>query len=510
MSRGGNEQQHNDRRGEKERSPFHAGKGNYPDVVVALEQGEERDALLVAEKQARACTLELQHVQAVLNNVEALVALLVAREQRTDDLSSPVLAPLRYELAALSRGARFLVFVRSVLRCQYIVLSELVLDGTQLVPIWSSDAVPAAPDVDLGPVPSSDGRRQAIHLDTVCEDRELLKRFKAGEPLSIDVSLSLFPLPVGCQMMLPLLYQGELIGALVLAYNDYDSPPACIAAVAGTVTALDTVLLNVITHLATLLLLEERDQRDKDRYAQAWHVANDEIEHLQALKGTFLSMLSREFRSSLLSIQRASETIREQVESSDLGKEFALDIYTDARRLVHLIDHMTDLVRMEDKTIRSHATWLNMNTLITDVLHQWRLVIARCHIQVQVRLATALPLLRGERRSLLHVINTFVDRAISYTPQGSDLIVSSHVEERLVYVSVYCHAAHIPLSRLEHIFAPDVHNVRADNSSQLSVNSTTLSHSVSLYEIAVRHGGRLWTESTPARGFAFHFAVRYA
>lgn len=510
MSRGGNEQQRNGQRGEKERSLYHTCKGNYPDVVVALEQSEEHDALLVAEKQARTCTLELQQAQAVLNNIEALTALLIARERRADDLSSPVLAPLRYELVALARVTRFLVFVRSVLRCQYVILSEFVLDGSQLVPLWSSDTAPEAHDVDLGPVSSPDSCRHTIRLDTVCEDREQLKRFKAGEPLSIDVSLPLFPLPTGRQVMLPLLYQGELIGALALAYNDYDSLPAGTIVVAGTEPAPDTVLLNVITHLATLLLLEERGQSDKDHYVQAWHVANDEIEHLQALKGTFLSMLSREFRSSLLSIQRASEAIREQVESSDLGKEFALDIYTDARRLVHLIDHMTDLVRMEDKTIRPHATWLNMNTLITDVLHQWRLVLARCHIQVQVRLATALPLLRGERHSLLHVINTFVDRAISYAPQGSDLIISSHVEERLVYVSVYCHAAHIPLSRLEHIFAPDVHNVRADHSCQRSVNFITLSHSVSLYEIAVRHGGRLWTESTPAKGFAFHFAVRYA
>ncbi|BCL82930.1 HAMP domain-containing histidine kinase [Ktedonobacteria bacterium brp13] len=530
MSRGRNEHQNGEQGEEKGGSLFQTRNGNHKEVIVALEQNERHDALLLAEKQIHEYALELQRIQSILESVQAIVDVMTAREQRTDDLSSPLPEPLWYELATLTRGARFLALVRSVLCCQHVVLTELVPDGTQFSPLWSTEQWPA---MDAH---SSDGPNllRNIRIDTLCCDAEQLARFRAGELLSIDHTLSLFTVPVAQQVMVPLLYQGELFGALALAYSDRDSQSAHTGLQAGAISdplhAQDVALLKIIIHLAALLLQGEREQREKDRYVQAWQIARDEVEHLRAMRQSCLAVINREFRASLLNMQHASEIIRDHESSNALSKEFALDISADARRIIHMIEHMTDIAQWEDSVVKLYATWLNMNTLITDVIHQWSMVLSRCHLHVQAHLATALPLLRGERNNLCCVINALVDRAIRHTPQGNELIISSHVEERLVYVSVQCRTVHIPFTILENIFSGSFRSFLPTSSADAlylhspstpALNSSdypehpdssaaTKSSKSSLHEIVARHGGRLWAESTPGKGFEFSFTVRYA
>ena len=528
MSRGGNEHQNGEQEEEKGGSLFQTRNGNHKEVIVALEQNERYDALLLAEKQIHEHALELQRIQSILESVQAIVDVMTAREQRADDLSSSLPEPLWYELATLTRGARFLALVRSALCCQHVMLTELVLDGTQFSPLWSTEQWPAANAHSIdGPNPLRN-----IRIDALCRDAEQLTRFRAGELLSIDHTLSLFTVPVAHQVMVPLLYQGELFGALALAYSDSQSAHTDLQAraIRDPLHVQDVALLKIITHLAALLLQGEREQREKDRYVQAWQIARDEVEHLRAMRQSCLAVINREFRASLLNMQHASEIIRDHESSNALSKEFALDICADARRIIHMIEHMTDIAQLEDSVVKLYATWLNMNTLITDVIHQWSMVLSRCHLHVQARLATALPLLRGERNNLWCVINALVDRAIRHTPQGNELIISSHVEERLVYVSVQCRTVHIPFTILENIFSGSFRSflptpsadalylhsplTSALNSSDASNHSSAYITSnfskTSLHEIVARHGGRLWAESTPGKGFVFSFTVRYA
>jgi K+-sensing histidine kinase KdpD len=260
--------------------------------------------------------------------------------------------------------------------------------------------------------------------------------------------------------------------------------------------------------LAAFIVQGEREQREKERLVQSWQASNEEVEHIHEMKQGFVSIVNREIRATLLNIQRASEIISHQQTNSEVSREVALDIYSDARRLVHIIDHMTNLARLEGGRIKLYATWLNINTLITEVLRQWRLVLARRRIQVHTQLANTMPLLQGDRNRLLQVINTLMDYILRYVPQDCELLIQSYVEEQFVRVSMYCRSVYIPSIVLERIFSP------YDGEQETGIDRIRHGHAgpqeTALQEIVQHHGGHIWAESTPEKGCAFHFTVRFA
>jgi K+-sensing histidine kinase KdpD len=399
----------------------------------------------------------------------------------------------------MTYGTRFTMLTRYVLNCQHVLFAELAPDGALLYPLWTSEHW------------SSDdggGSEQAhgIPLETLCPDTEQLARFKTGELLTLHVSLPLFVTPDVQQVMVPLMYRGELIGSMGIAYsnsyNGHSSAPAT------HLYGQDMVLLKIVARLATLIVQGEREQREKERLVQSWQASNEEVEHIHEMKQGFVSIVNREIRATLLNMQRASEIISHQKTSREVGREFALDIYSDARRLVHMIDHMTNLARLEGSRIKLYATWLNINTLITEVLRQWRLVLARRRIQVQTQLANTMPLLQGDRNRLLQVINTMLDYILRYVPQDSELLIQSYVEEQFVRVSMYCRSVYIPSTVLERIFSPS--DGEHDTVEGQIRHGYGVQQETALQEIVQHHGGHVWAESTPEKGCAFHFTVRFA
>jgi K+-sensing histidine kinase KdpD len=334
-----------------------------------------------------------------------------------------------------------------------------------------------------------------------------LARFKTGELLSLNVSLPLFGTAgVQQQVMVPLLYRGELIGSMGIAYSNSCASNASVPA--SHAYAQDIVLLKIVARLAAFIVQGEREQREKERLVQSWQASNEEVEHIHEMKQGFVSIVNREIRATLLNIQRASEIISHQQTNSEVSREVALDIYSDARRLVHIIDHMTNLARLEGGRIKLYATWLNINTLITEVLRQWRLVLARRRIQVHTQLANTMPLLQGDRNRLLQVINTLMDYILRYVPQDCELLIQSYVEEQFVRVSMYCRSVYIPSIVLERIFSP------YDGEQETGIDRIRHGHAgpqeTALQEIVQHHGGHIWAESTPEKGCAFHFTVRFA
>jgi K+-sensing histidine kinase KdpD len=392
------------------------------------------------------------------------------------------------------------MLTRYVLSCQHVLLAELAPDGAMLYPLWTSEHW-------SGEAPEGSELAHGISIDTLCSDPEQLARFKTGELLSLNVSLPLFGTAgVQQQVMVPLLYRGELIGSMGIAYSNSCASNASVPA--SHAYAQDIVLLKIVARLAAFIVQGEREQREKERLVQSWQASNEEVEHIHEMKQGFVSIVNREIRATLLNIQRASEIISHQQTNSEVSREVALDIYSDARRLVHIIDHMTNLARLEGGRIKLYATWLNINTLITEVLRQWRLVLARRRIQVHTQLANTMPLLQGDRNRLLQVINTLMDYILRYVPQDCELLIQSYVEEQFVRVSMYCRSVYIPSIVLERIFSP------YDGEQETGIDRIRHGHAgpqeTALQEIVQHHGGHIWAESTPEKGCAFHFTVRFA
>jgi signal transduction histidine kinase len=101
------------------------------------------------------------------------------------------------------------------------------------------------------------------------------------------------------------------------------------------------------------------------------------------------------------------------------------------------------------------------------------------------------------------VLGILLSNAIKFSPQGTEIIVSAHVQPGQVVVSVKDHGAGIPADFDERRFAT---YQWSPNNPTTRVMGTGLGLPIAR-QIVEMHGGRIWFESRPGVGTEFHFSV---
>jgi two-component system, OmpR family, sensor histidine kinase VicK len=210
-------------------------------------------------------------------------------------------------------------------------------------------------------------------------------------------------------------------------------------------------------------------------------------------------MMNNEFRSTVLSIQEASKAIRDQGAGLADAREFALDIYADAQRLLHLIADQLESSWLATGRKRLQLSWLDLNAIIVDVVNHLRLTT---HHLIRLQLARALPVLMGDQKKLASVISHLLKDAMQYSPDGGEIYVSSVVEGHVVHICIRDQGAGVSSAELEQLFADrprsDGETVRQPLQSLPTVR-----------EIVQMHGGTIWAESSPGVGSAIHFTIPF-
>jgi PAS domain S-box-containing protein len=383
-------------------------------------------------------------------------------------------------------GRRLLELPCQLLDCQSIAIAMLdpqtgVLQPTVIVSI--------SPEHEL----HWRNSLQEARLNTLLGNASLVARLHAGEVLSLDISHPLFRDQPSCKLITPILKGRELIGILLLGYSS----------IKPGFTSQELAIIHAIAELASLLIERERTQRERDQALAALQAANDELEHTGRRNSDFLSIVSHEFRTALTGIQGFSELMRDEDLSVMEMKEFAVDIHTDARRLVRMITDMLNMERMEGGRMPLNLSRLDLNEIIMDVVGRMHSSTTR-HV-IFLQLASVLPVLLGDYDKLTQVVSKLLQNAIKYSPAGSEVIVSSNIEGNMVHVCVRDYGVGIPIANQERIFERSAH---VELSSLRYIEGTGPKLPI-VCEIIQMHGGQVWVESGVGKGSIFHFTVRF-
>ena len=145
--------------------------------------------------------------------------------------------------------------------------------------------------------------------------------------------------------------------------------------------------------------------------------------------------------------------------------------------------------------------WLDLNALIIDSMA--RLLPIVLHHELRWQLARALPLLWADRSRLTQVFFCLIDNAIRYAPPGSEIYITTASEGPVVHVSVRDQGAGSSVSELEHLLQSYSRGTLADLPRDRALEGglplvCTIIH---------MHGGHVWVESSPHKGFIFHFTL---
>ncbi len=429
------------------------------------------------------------HARQEQKALEVLLAMLDVLVQRTNSVEPALPVPDSALCGTLAATVEYhlLELTCRVLSCRHAGIALLDSETSTLHPLFATGS--SHEDQQYWR-----NRMQHAYLNKLITGSSGLSLLQTGEILSLDLYSSAFGERSMYQLVAPILLRHELIGLLFLDYGWIEP----------RVSPYEHAVILGVARLAALVMQREKDRSEKEYAISALQAANEELARLNKTKSNVIALVSHEFRSALTGIQGFSEIIRDQDLSMETIREYAVDIYADARRLVCMINDMLDLERLESGSVKLNLEWLNLNTIISDVVG--RIGPTAPHHPIRLQLATALPILLGDRDKLTQVVANLLTNAIKYSPAGSEILVRSRVEWNLVHVSVSDQGVGIPAAELELIFKQ---HARTLAGKMRYVSNTGLGLPIAR-EIILLHGGQIWAESTSGQGSTFHFTVRFA
>ncbi len=223
-----------------------------------------------------------------------------------------------------------------------------------------------------------------------------------------------------------------------------------------------------------------------------------------ALKDTFISVVSHELKTPVAIIKGYAETLLRPEAQRDpaLLQEMLGAITEEADRLARLVDDLLDASRLQAGGLPFR------DVQDVDLRLIARRVVARYTPQserhtLRLDFPAQFPTIRGDPQRLEQVLDNLVSNAIKYSPDGGEVIIKGEVKPAEVILSVSDEGIGIPLDEQERIFD---RFYRVENPATRAVSGTGLG----LYltrAIVQAHGGRCWVHSVPGEGATFYVAL---
>jgi PAS domain S-box-containing protein len=247
-----------------------------------------------------------------------------------------------------------------------------------------------------------------------------------------------------------------------------------------------------------LAMYEDTDAQHAANEAATAHLAG--IERLNQLKSEFITLVSHEFRTGLVGIQGFSEMIRDSdLEVADV-KSFAGDINKDAQRLNRMINDMLDLDRIEAGRLTLRLEAVDINVVLEEAVERAR--ASSEHHVFELKLDPAHPVTQCDPDRVAQIVANLLTNAVKYSPDGGEIVVSSHASEGFVEMSVRDHGAGIAPEFAKRLFS------RYERYEKTSgkIIGTGLGLAIAR-QIVEMHHGRIWVDTTVGSGSDFRFTL---
>jgi len=242
------------------------------------------------------------------------------------------------------------------------------------------------------------------------------------------------------------------------------------------------------------------DSTQKHRAEEAAHANLAELEKLNQIKTEFTSMVSHEFRTALTGIQGMSELINAgDMDPADVH-EYSGYIFQEAERINRLITDMLDLDRLEAGKMKLVLAPMDLNATVEGVAARSSVVSPQHAIRTD--LEVGLPKVSGDSDRLVQVITNLVSNAIKYSPDGGDILISTHLVNGLVDISVADHGVGIPADFADRLFG----RFERYEKTPSKIIGTGLGLAIAR-QIIEMHNGKIWVESAEGKGSVFHFTL---
>ncbi|HEY0712622.1 MAG TPA: ATP-binding protein [Polyangia bacterium] len=251
--------------------------------------------------------------------------------------------------------------------------------------------------------------------------------------------------------------------------------------------------------------LIERLRQQTDSLEEARALAED----MSRAKSQFFANVSHELRTPLAGAIGFLDLLNE----SDLTpeqREYVKQVDAGTRTLKTLVDRLLDFSRIESSELALANVPLDVREIIESVVNSTRAAASEKGLAMTVDVASDLPaVLQGDPVRVRQIFTHLVDNAVKFTDEGSVKVTvrTGRRDDRTceLLATVSDTGIGIPQERQGHIY--DLKQV--DGSSTRRHGGIGLGLAI-VSRVVKAMGGRLWLESEPGKGSAFHIELPLA
>jgi len=232
-----------------------------------------------------------------------------------------------------------------------------------------------------------------------------------------------------------------------------------------------------------------------------------ERRRVEQMKAEFVSTVSHELRTPLTSIAGSLGLLAGGAAGALPEKAARLIgiAQSNSQRLVRLINDILDVEKLEAGKLEMNLQPLDLRAVAARSIEGARGFAEALGVEFRLSEGVEAPI-RGDADRLIQVVTNLLSNAAKFSPKGGEVTVGVHSEARIARLSVADKGPGIPEAFRSRIFSKFA---QADSSDTRAKGGTGLGLVIAR-EIAERHGGRLWFESTEGEGATFHLDLPLA
>lgn len=257
-----------------------------------------------------------------------------------------------------------------------------------------------------------------------------------------------------------------------------------------------------------VLMLDELNHRlDKNaslllQRKEELMLANERLRGLDQAKSDFLSVAAHQLRTPLSAVHWVNSVLLEEHMGtlSPEQKSYIMKAEESNNRMIHLVDDMLTITRIENGKMNYHFYALSLNeilsTMIADFMPKAQEKGVTLSHRAEPDIATDVLV---DPEKIRFVFENLLENAIRYTPKGGTIVVALTRSGEMLSVTVKDSGIGISESEQKNIFTKFF---RAANAVKVVTDGTGLGLFVAK-AITLQHGGTIAFESTLGKGSTF-------
>ncbi|MPZ23752.1 MAG: GAF domain-containing protein [Dehalococcoidia bacterium] len=287
------------------------------------------------------------------------------------------------------------------------------------------------------------------------------------------------------------------LGSLVnIATSETVSTEATIARAGGQATLLVTaspVNTDDGARLGSVWVLrdvtEERERREN-------------LEDLNRQKDEFLTLVSHELKTPLTTVLGYAHVLQRQFAGISEDTDFAFsELVSEANRMSSMINALLELSRIQSARLRERLDldYVDLNGLVQGRVARRRQRDPRKRIALELPTTERLEAL-GDHQRLEQVLDNLLDNAVRYNTAGGRILIRLARADDEAVISIADDGPGVPIEEKDFIFEPYSRGMRHESGLGLGLYISR--------EIVQAHDGKIWLDSEPGYGSAFHVALK--